>query len=356
MELGLYTFADMHPDSGAGKALNTNKRISDLLEEIELANELGLDVFGVGEHHRPEYAVSSPAIILAAAAVKTKKIKLCSAVTVLSSDDSVRVFQQFATVDQLSGGRAEIMAGRGSFIESFPLFGYNPNDYDELFEEKLELLLKINENEQLSWKGKHRPSFDNLGIYPRPYQPAIPVWLAAGGTPASAIRAARLGLPLALAIIGGMPEQFTAFTNLYKNTAIKAGKNPLDLQLSINSHVYVADTAEQATDEFYPSYSVMMNRIGRERGWSPLSRQQFEYMRSPAGSLLVGSPQQVIDKILYEHELFGNTRFLAQMSMGDIAHEKIMRSIELFGTVVAPAVRKALAEKEEFSESRSPKV
>ena len=341
MELGLYTFADMLPDAG-NRSKNTNQRIKDLLEEIELADQLGLDVFGIGEHHRPDYAVSSPAIILAAAAVKTKTIKLTSAVTVLSSDDPVRVFQDFATVDQLSFGRAEIMVGRGSFIESYPLFGYSLSDYDDLFSEKLELLLQINQNDQLSWKGKHRPSFENRGIYPRPFQGMIPVWIAAGGTPASAVRAANLNLPLALAIIGGMPEQFVPFIKLYRQTAERNGKDPQDLKVSINSHVYIAESSDQAADELYPSYARMMNRIGEERGWSPLSRQQFEYSRSPKGALLVGSPQEVIDKILYEHELFGNTRFLAQMSMGDMPHQKILKSIEIYGNIVAPAVRKAL--------------
>lgn len=341
MELGLYTFADISSDKGS-IAKSTNQRIIDLMEEIELADQIGLDVFGIGEHHRPEYAVSSPALILAAAAVKTKNIKLCSAVTVLSSDDPVRVFQDFATVDQLSGGRAEIMAGRGSFIESFPLFGYNLSDYDSLFTEKLELLLNLNESEMVSWKGKHRPSFDNLGIYPRPFQDKLPIWLAAGGTPASAVRAANLGLPLALAIIGGMPEQFVPFVNLYRESVKKAGRDLNNLQIGINSHVYIAESSSQAGDEFYPSYAKMMNRIGQERGWSPLSRQQFEYSRSPKGALVVGSPQEVIDKILYEHELFGNTRFLAQMSMGEMPHQQIMKSIELYGDVVAPAVRKAI--------------
>ncbi len=341
MELGLYTFADMLPDD-TSRSKNTHQRINDLLEEIELADQLGLDVFGIGEHHRPDYAVSSPAIILAAAAVRTKRIKLSSAVTVLSSDDPVRVFQDFATIDQLSGGRAEIMVGRGSFIESYPLFGHSLQDYDELFSEKLDLLLQINQQEVLSWHGKHRPSFDNRGIYPRPYQPSLPVWIAAGGTPASAVRAAKLGLPLALAIIGGMPEQFVGFINLYRQTAEKSGLKPADLQIGINSHVYIADNSQQAADELYPSYATMMNRIGQERGWSPLSRQQFEYSRSAKGALLVGSPQEVIDKILYEHELFGNTRFLAQMSMGDMPHKSILKSIELYGSVVAPAVRKAL--------------
>jgi len=323
MELGLYTFADMLPDN-TSRSKNTHQRINDLLEEIELADQLGLDVFGIGEHHRPDYAVSS------------------RAVTVLSSDDPVRVFQDFATIDQLSGGRAEIMVGRGSFIESYPLFGHSLQDYDELFSEKLDLLLQINQHEVLSWKGKHRPSFDNRGIYPRPYQDSLPVWIAAGGTPASAVRAAKLGLPLALAIIGGMPEQFVPFINLYRQTVEKSGKNPAELQIGINSHVYIADNSQQAADELYPSYATMMNRIGQERGWSPLSRQQFEYSRSAKGALLVGSPQEVIDKILYEHELFGHTRFLAQMSMGDMPHKNILKSIELYGSVVAPAVRKAI--------------
>lgn len=341
MELGLYTFADMLPASSSGSAA-THQRIKELIEEIELADQLGLDVFGVGEHHRPDYAVSSPAIILAAAAVKTKRIKLSSAVTVLSSDDPVRVFQDFATVDQLSDGRAEIMVGRGSFIESFPLFGFDLQDYDDLFTEKLNLLVQINKAEKISWKGNLRPSFENRGVYPRPYQDALPIWVAAGGTPASAVRAANLGLPLALAIIGGMPEQFVPFIKLYRQTAEKNGQDMANLQVGINSHVYIAENSQQASDELYPSYATMMNRIGQERGWSPLSRQQFEYSRTAKGALLVGSPQEVIDKILYEHELFGNTRFLAQMSMGDMPHQKILRSIELYGSVVAPAVRKAL--------------
>ena len=342
MELGLYTFADVQPDGVSGNAVHTHQRIKNLLEEIKLADELGLDLFGIGEHHRPDYAISSPATILAAAAVLTKKIKLSSAVTVLSSDDPVRVFQQFATVDQLSDGRAEIMVGRGSFIESFPLFGYDLEHYDSLFEEKLSLLLQLNNNEIITWKGKHRPSFSQRGVYPRPYQSSLPIWIAAGGTPASAVRAATLNLPLALAIIGGSPQQFVSFINLHKNTAVKAGHAAENLQIGINSHVYIADDSKQARDEFYPSYATMMNRIGKERGWPPLSRQQFDNSTAPGAALLVGSVAEVIDKILYEHALFGNTRFLAQMSVGLMPHEKIMRSIELFGTQVAPAVRKAL--------------
>jgi probable LLM family oxidoreductase len=330
----------MNPESVTGNARNTHQRISDLMEEIKLADDIGLDVFGIGEHHRPDYAVSSPATILAAAAVTTKKIRLTSAVTLLSSDDPVRIFQQFATVDQLSGGRAEIMVGRGSFIESFPLFGYDLEDYDALFSEKLDLLLQLNENEKITFTGKHHPSIDNRGVYPRPLQNTLPIWIAVGGTPSSVARAGKLGLPLALAIIGGLPEHFVPLINLYRDTARKAG-HVHQLQLGINSHVYVGETSQQAADELFPSYSTMMNRIGRERGWPPMTRQQFENSRSGKGSLVAGSPQQVIDKILYEHELFGNTRFLAQMSVGDMPHAQIMRSIELFGSQVAPAVRKA---------------
>jgi len=340
MELGLITFADMKPEALSGRAINGHQRIKDLMEEIQLADQLGLDVFGVGEHHRPDYAVSSPAVILGAAAMITKNIKLSSAVTVLSSDDPVRVFQNFSTVDLLSSGRAEIMAGRGSFIESFPLFGYDLKDYDELFTEKLELLLKLNKSEKFSWKGKFRPSFENLEIYPRPYQQSLPIWLAAGGTPASAVRAATLGLPLMLAIIGGLPEQFVPFVNLYCSTAEKKGKDLTKLQVGVNNHFYVSENSQQAAEEFYPYYAEMMNRVGRERGWPPLSRQQFDYSRSPKGALMVGSVQQVIDKILYEHELFNNTRFLAQASVGNIPHKMVMNSIELFGTKVVPVIRK----------------
>ncbi|HSV10767.1 MAG TPA: LLM class flavin-dependent oxidoreductase [Hanamia sp.] len=340
MELGLITFADMQPETLPGRAINAHQRIKDLMEEIQLADQLGLDVFGVGEHHRPDYAVSSPAAILAAAAVLTKNIKLSSAVTVLSSDDPVRVFQQFSTIDHLSGGRAEIMAGRGSFIESFPLFGYDLKDYDELFSEKLDLLLQLNKSERITWKGKHRASIDNRGVYPRPYQPSIPIWLAAGGTPASAVRAATLGLPLMLAIIGGMPQQFVPFINLYKETSGKTGKDVSQLKFGVNNHVYVGGDSQKAGDEFYPYYATMMNRVGRDRGWPPLTRQQFDNSRLPQNALMVGSVQQVIDKILYEHELFGNTRFMAQASIGNVPHKLTMKSIELFGTKVVPVIRK----------------
>ncbi len=346
MELGLYSFAEV-PDATAGSAA---QRMHELIEEIELADQVGLEVFGVGEHHRPDFAVSAPAVVLAAAAMRTKNIRLSSAVTVLSSDDPVRVFQTFATLDLLSGGRAEIMAGRGSFIESFPLFGYDLNDYDALFDEKLDLLLKIRASERVTWEGEHRAALHDQGIYPRPLQDPLPVWIAVGGTPQSVVRAAAYGLPMALAIIGGTPDQFVPHVQLYREVARRAGHDPEQLPVSINSHTYVADTSVQARDEFFPSYATMMNRIGRERGWSGMTRQQFEALCSPRGALLVGSPQEVIDKILYEHELFGHRRFLAQISVGPIAHANVMRAIELFGTVVAPAVRKALGGQVEVQE------
>jgi probable LLM family oxidoreductase len=339
MEIGLYTFVELTPDPITGKMISAHQRIRDLMEEIVLAEQVGLEIFAVGEHHRSEYLISSPAVILGAAAERTKKIKLSSAVTVLSSDDPVRVFQDFATVDLLSGGRAEIMAGRGSFIESFPLFGYDLDDYDELFSEKLELLLQLNEKEKITWSGKHRPAISNLGIYPRPLQNKLPIWVAVGGTPASAIRAGKLGLPMALAIIGGNPAHFSSFVQLYHDAAKKAGHTG---KVGINSHVFIADDSQQAADDFYPTYAAAMTKIGRERGWQPMNRQSFEMLRSAQGSLLVGSPQQVIDKILHEHSLFKNERFLAQMSVGTLPHDKMMRSIELFGTVVAPSIKKAI--------------
>lgn len=341
MELGIYSFAEVGTDPLTGKAVSAQERISNLMEEIELADQLGLDVYAVGEHHRPDYAVSAPAIILGAAAVRTKNIRLSSAVTVLSSDDPVRVFQSFATVDLLSSGRAEIMAGRGSFIESFPLFGYNLDLYDELFEEKLHLLLKLNEQERITWNGKHRPSISNMGVYPRPLQEKLPIWIAIGGTPESIVRAAKLHLPMALAIIGGTPDRFAPHVAFYRQAAKEAGLADESLQVGINSHAFIADTSQEAADQFYPAYSQTMSRIGRERGWPPMSREQYELMRTPKGSLLVGSPQQVTEKILYEHELFQHTRFLAQMTVGPMPHRQVMRSIELFGTQVAPTIRKA---------------
>src|SRR5437588_1449314 len=324
MELGLATFADL------ASGVTPEQRMRELLEEAELADQLGLDLFAVGEHHRPDFLVSSPPVALAAIAARTERIRLTSAVTVLSSDDPIRVFQEFSEVDLISNGRAEIMAGRGSFIESFPLFGYDLNDYDRLFDEKLARLLEI------------RETFEANGhaVYPRPVQEPLPVWLAVGGTPASAMRAGRLALPMALAIIGGQPERFVPFTELFRRSAEQAGN--AGLPLAINSHTYVAETSQRAGDEFFPGYAEMMTRIGRERGWPPMERQSFEALRTPRGALLVGSPEQVVEKILFEHELFRHDRFLAQMSVGTMPHAQVMRSIELFGTEVAPAVRKEL--------------
>ncbi|MEQ9218132.1 MAG: LLM class flavin-dependent oxidoreductase [Cyclobacteriaceae bacterium] len=342
MEIGISTFVENTPDPETGKLLSPYQRMQNLMEEIELADQVGLDVYAVGEHHRPDFVVSSPAVVLAAAAARTKNIKLSSAVSVLSSDDPVRVFQQFAHVDLLSGGRAEIMAGRGSFIESFPLFGNDLKDYDSLFSEKLELLLQLNKSERVTWQGRHRPSINNRGVYPRPYQKELPIWIAVGGTPESVIRAANKGLPLAIAIIGGMPEQFIQLADLYKSTYLSAGHAPETMQLSVHSHGFIAEDSREAADVFYGPYEWVMSRIGQERGWSPMTRQQYEAMRSKRGSLLVGSPQEIIDKILMEQEMFGLTRFLMHLSVGTMPHDKLLKAIELLGTVVAPAVKKAV--------------
>jgi probable LLM family oxidoreductase len=326
MELGIYTVAEL--ESGE---ISPADRLRNLLEEIELADQVGLDVFGVGEHHRPDFAVSAPAIALAAAAERTSRIRLTSAVSVISSDDPIRVFQDFATLDLLSGGRAEIMAGRGSFIESFPLFGYALSDYDRLFEEKLGRLLEVRER-------------DDLGVYPRPLQDPLPVWVAVGGAPESAVRAGRLGLPMALAIIGGLPERFAPFAELHRRAALEAGHEPP--ALSINSHGFVAETSQRAADIAFPPFAQMMNRIGRERGWPPISRADFDASTTLRGANFVGSPQEVVEKILFQHEIFGHDRFLVQFSVGSLPHAELMRSIELFGTEVAPAVRAALASRE----------
>lgn len=350
MQLGISTFGEVAYENVSGQAVKAHQRMQELLLEAKLADEIGLDVFAVGEHHRSDFIISAPEVTLGAIAAVTKNIRLSSSVTVLSSADPVRVFQNFATVDLISNGRAEIMAGRGSFIESFPLFGYSLNDYDELFAEKLELLVQINKNEKISWKGKHRASIQNLGIYPRPYQQALPIWIAVGGTPASAVRAGKMNLPMTVAILGGMPAQFVPFVNLYRQSALEAGHNPDKLQLAINSQFYIAEDSQTAASEFYPSYELLMNRVGRERGWSPMTRQQFEFLRSPDGPLFVGSVQDIIDKLRYQHKLFNNTRFLGQIIKGALPHEKILRSIELFGTEVAPVIRKELGITPELQE------
>jgi len=345
MELGIYTFGDMMPDPVTGSRLSPQERVRNLLEEIELADQLGLDVFALGEHHRPDYVISAPDVLLAAAAARTKTIRLSSAVTVLSSEDPVRVFQRFSTLDLISNGRAEIMAGRGSFIESFPLFGYDLADYDELFAEKLDLLLALREQEHVTWSGRHRASIDGLGVYPRPVQEPLPVWIAVGGTPQSVARAGALGLPLAIAIIGGEPERFAPLVQLYREAARRAGQDPARLAVGINSHGFIAETSQEAADIAYPPFADTMNRIGRERGWPPTSRGQFEASRKLRGAFFVGSPNEVAEKILFQHEFFDHQRFMVQFSVGTVPHDKLMKSIELFGTKVAPQVRKALGEK-----------
>jgi probable LLM family oxidoreductase len=337
MELGIATFADL------ASGVSPQQRMRDLIEEVELADQLGLDVFAIGEHHRPDFLVSSPATVLAAAAVRTERIRLSSAVTVLSSDDPVRVFQQFAHVDLLSGGRAEIMAGRGSFIESFPLFGYELDDYDELYAEKLELLLKIRDAEHVTWSGRHRAALTDAGVWPRPVQDPLPVWVAVGGSPQSVVRAATLGLPLTIAIIGGAYERFAPLVELYRDAFAAAGHDQADSKLAINTHAFVGETSDEADSQFAASYLAMMNRIGRERGWPPSGRREYEALRSPQGALAVGSAQQVAEKILAEHALFGHQRYIGQMSVGAVTHRDVLRSMELFGTEVAPIVRAELA-------------
>jgi probable LLM family oxidoreductase len=337
MQLGLATFADL------SSGISPEQRMKDLIEEAVLADQLGLDVFAIGEHHRPDFLVSAPAIVLAAIAVKTERIRLSSAVTVLSSDDPVRVFQQFAELDLLSGGRAEIMAGRGSFIESFPLFGYDLDDYDDLYAEKLDLLLEIRESTSVTWSGRLRAPLKDAGVWPRPVQDPLPVWVAVGGSPQSVVRAGTLGLPLTLAIIGGQPERFAPLVALYRRAAEQAGHDPAALQLAINTHAFVGETSAAADAAFAQPYLAMMNRIGRERGWPPSGRPEYEALRSPRGAVAAGSAEQVAEKILFEHELFGNTRYVGQMSVGAVAHRDVLRSMELFGTEVAPVVRAEVA-------------
>ena len=342
-EIGLYSFAEVTPASGTGAKLSPAERIRDLLEEIELADQVGLDVYGLGEHHREEFVSSAPEVILAAAAARTKNIRLTSAVTVLSSDDPVRVFQRFASLDLVSNGRAEIMAGRGSFIESFPLFGYDLHDYDDLFSEKLDLLLKVREATHVTWHGHHRPSIGNLGVYPRPLQDPLPIWVGVGGTPESVVRAASRGLPMALAIIGGLPEQFAPFVQLYRQVAAEYKYDPAALPISINSHGFIADTRQQAIDDSFPAVQSAMNKIGRERGWSPMRREQYEASATMRGANFVGSPDDIIEKILFQHSIFNHQRLLLQLSVGSIPHDKLMHAIELLGTKVAPAVRAEIA-------------
>ena len=333
----MYTFADMGP------AISAGERLRNLVEEIELADQVGLDVYGIGEHHRPDYAASAPVIVLAAAAARTKNIRLTSAVTVLSSDDPVRVYQNFATLDLISKGRAEIMVGRGSFIESYPLFGYDLNDYDVLFSEKLDLLLKIREQEHVTWNGTTRAPLLKAGVYPRAQQTPLPIWVGVGGTPQSVVRAGTLGLPMALAIIGGEPARFKPHADLYREAGQKAGKK--DLRLSLNMHGFVADDAKAARDTFFPGYAEVMTRIGRERGWPPMTRAQFETSSGPQGHLIIGNPKDVADKIIGLHKIFRNDRILVQMGLGALPHKDMLRAIELMGKEVAPLVRAAVGGK-----------
>lgn len=342
MEFGLYTFVDHTPDPVTGERISAQERHSQLLEEAELADRLGLDVFAIGEHHREDFIASAPAVLLAAIAARTTRIRLGSAVTVLSSEDPVRVYQQYATLDLLSGGRAEVMAGRGSFTESFPLFGYDLADYDTLFSEKLAMLLEVRKSERLSWKGRHTPTIADRGVYPRAVQEPLPVWVAVGGTPESAVRAAALGLPMTLAIIGGDPARFKPFTDLYRKAWQQAG-HPMDrFQLGIGSHGFIADSFEEAAELTWPRYAMQMGRIGRERGWGPVGRPQFDFEVSPQGAMLLGDPETVARKIVREHALFGFTRFSLQFSVGSMPHDKLLRCIELYATEVVPRVKAAV--------------
>jgi len=336
MELGLYSFVENTPVFPSQEKLSPEQRIANLIEEIVLSDQVGLSVYGIGEHHREEYLASAPAVLLAAAAAKTSNIRLSSAVTVLGSEDPVRVYQQFATLDLLSKGRAEIIAGRGSFIESFPLFGYELNDYDDIFSEHLDLLLRLRDEVFITWKGQHRPTIQNRPVYPRAIQETLPIWIAVGGTPQSAYRAGALGLPMAIAIIGGNPANFTAFAQLHQRGAKDQGVQPS--ALSINSHGFIADDSQKAHEIAYPALKCTMDKIGRERGWPPMTERDFIHSSSLHGANFVGSPQQIIEKIHYQFELFGHDRFLLQMSVGSVPHRAMLRSIELFGTVVKPAV------------------
>ncbi|MGF9643381.1 LLM class flavin-dependent oxidoreductase [Paenibacillus sp. FSL L8-0502] len=349
MEIGISTFVETTPDPQTGEVISHAQRIREVVEEIVLADQVGLDVYGVGEHHRKDYAASAPAVILAAAAAQTQRIRLTSAVTVLSSDDPVRVFQDFATLDGISNGRAEIMAGRGSFIESFPLFGYDLDNYDELFDEKLELLLKIRESEKVTWKGGHRPAIHNLSVYPRPVQNPLPVWIGSGGNQESVVRAGLLGLPLVLAIIGGSPVQFAPLVELYKKAARHAGHDASLLPVASHSHGFIAETTELAADKFFPSTQQSMNVLGRERGWGPYTRSSFDAARSFEGALYVGDSDTVAKKIIHLRKQVGITRFLLHVPVGTMPHDDVMRAIELLGTEVAPRVREEISKWESES-------
>ena len=343
MEIGIDSFAAAN---NTGIASNNRNALYELLERIEHADKVGLDVFGIGEHHRKEFLDSATTLILAAAAARTQHIRLTSAVTVLSAADPVRVFQNFATLDLISNGRAEIVTGRGSFTEAFPLFGLNLQDYDALFIEKLDLLLQIRDNEIVNWSGKFRPALRNQAIYPRPLQSELPIWLGVGGTPQSFARAGMLGLPLMVAIIGGETHRFRPLIDLYREAGARAGHAPEKLKVGLHSLGYVAPTTEEALDDYYPGYAETFTRIGKERGWPPVTRPHFDAQNGKRGALLVGNPQEIAEKILRHSEALGGiSRFTFQMDNAALPHDKLLRSIELIGTQVAPLVRAGLNKK-----------
>jgi probable LLM family oxidoreductase len=352
-ELGVFTFGDHGPDPSTGHTIAPVQRMRQIVEEAVLAEQVGLDVFGVGEHHRADFLVSAPEVVLAAIAERTERLRLTSAVTVLSSDDPIRVFQRFATLDLLSNGRAEVLAGRGSFTESFPLFGYALEDYDRLFAEKLELLLAVRERTRVTWRGGTRAPLDDQEVHPRPVQDPLPVWVGVGGTPQSALRAGMLGLPMALAIIGGLPERFVPFAEIHREGLRRGGFDPALVPMSVNGHAFLAPASQAAADVAFAPYAAVMTRIGRERGWPPMTREQFEAMREPRGSLAVGDPEQVSEKILAQHALFGHRRALFQMGLGALPHAEVLRSIELLGTEVAPIVRREVAAREAAARERA---
>lgn len=333
MELGITTFAELRESDG--KPLDAGQRLRDVVEEAVVAEQAGLAVYGVGEHHRPDYAASAPAVVLSAAAARTSSIALTSAVTVLSSDDPVRVFQDFATLDLISEGRAEIIAGRGSFTESFPLFGYDLADYDELFAEKLQLLLALRSGEPVTWSGEHRAPLRDQMVYPRPER-ELPVWIGVGGNPQSVVRAGLLGLPLVIAIIGGEPARFAPLADLYRRALEQGGHPPLPI--AVHAHGYIADSEERAVADFYPSYAAGMTKTGRERGWGPMTREKFDVLRGPEGSLLVGTPEQVAAKITAMESSLGIDRFMLHISVGTMEHDNVLSSIEMLGGKVAPLV------------------
>src|SRR5438105_3219301 len=328
IQIGVDSFAAAHDDTS--RALSPTQRLRKLIEEIEHDDQVGLDVFGIGEHHRKDFLDSAPAVILGAAAARTSRIRLTSAVTVLSSADPVRVFQNFATLDLLSQGRAEMVVGRGSFIDSFPLFGFKLEDYDSLFAEKLDLLLKIRENEHVIWSGKHRPALTGQGVYPRPLQDPLPIWIGVGGTPNSFVRAGLLGLPLMVAIIGGETRRFRPLVDLYREAGAKAGHSPERLKVGLHSLGYVADTTQQAADDFFPGYARAFTDVGKERGWAPVTRAAFDAQRGPFGALLIGSPEEVVEKIVrHDEDLGGISRLTFQMNAASLSQDKLMSAIDL---------------------------